>query len=106
MADKFQTCIDVVAGASKDAISPTQAKQLVQRIMDEVEKRKQNGAASAEEEIGKIGRDIIDQDKLLTAIHRRNAYLTLNAQARVGQYVSKFGTPGEGLRAFMNGWPW
>jgi hypothetical protein len=99
----LQTCIDVISTSSAEALSPTQAKQLVQRIMDEVERRKKNGAINAEEEISKIGRQIIDQDKLLSAIHRRNAYLTVAAEARVKEYVKKFGTPGEGLRAFMNG---
>ncbi len=99
----LQTCIDVIAGASKDALTPTQAKQLVQRIMDEVERRKSAGAENAEEEIRKIGNQIIEQDKLLTAIQRRNAYLTVLAERRVTEYTKKFGTPGEALRAFMNG---
>jgi hypothetical protein len=99
----LQTCIDVIATASKDALSSTQAKQLVQRIMDEVERRKGAGAINAEEEIRKIGTQIIEQDKLLTAIQKRNAYLTVSAEKRVKEYVKKFATPGEGLRAFMNG---
>jgi hypothetical protein len=99
----LQTCIDVIAKSSNDALSETQAKQLVQRIMDEVERRKANGAINAEEEIRKIGTQIVEQDKLLTAIQRRNAYLTVQAERRVKEYTKKFGTPGEGLRAFMNG---
>lgn len=102
-ASNFQTCIDVITKASTDAISPDQAKSLVQRIMDEVERRKAAGAVNAEEEIAKIGRDIIEQDKLLSAISKRNAYLTVMATRRIGDYVKKFKTPGEGLLAFMNG---
>lgn len=100
---KFQTCIDTIAAASRDALSPDQAKSLVQRIMNEVERRKKNGAVSAEDEINKIGKSIIEQDKLLSAIQRRNAYLTVAASKRVHDYVNKFGTKGEGLQAFMNG---
>lgn len=99
----LQTCIDVIAEASKDALSPKQAKDLVQRIMDETERRKANGAGSAEEEIRKIGRDLIEKDKLLTAIHQRNSYLTVLAERRIAAYVSNWSSPGEGLRAFMNG---
>lgn len=103
MNKNLQTCIDVVATAAKDAISPDHAKRLVQQIMDEVERRKAAGFANAEEEIRKIGRDIISRDKLLSSIQKRNAYLTVRAERRVHDYVKKFGTPGEGLRAFMNG---
>lgn len=105
MASKssFQDCIDVVSKASRDAISPSQAKELVQRMMDQVQRTKGGENANVESVIRKIGKDLTESDKLLSAIQSRNAYLTHIAQTRIKNYVKNFATPGEGLRAFMNG---
>lgn len=102
-AKNFQTCIDIVAKAAGDSISPDQAKSLVQQMVDQVERSKKDDFANAEERVREIGRDIIAKDKLLSAIQRRNAFLTVKAERRIHDYVKKFGTTGEGLRAFMNG---
>lgn len=101
--NNYQTCIDVVAKAAGDSISPDQAKSLVQQMMNEVERAKKDDFANVEEHIKEIGRKIIEKDKLLTAIQKRNAFLTVKAEAHIHDYVKRFGTPGEGLRAFMNG---
>ncbi|CAB4182652.1 structural protein [uncultured Caudovirales phage] len=99
----LQTCIDVVVKAAGDDISQDQAKSLVQQMMNEVENAKKQDFANVEEHIREIGRKIIEKDKLLSAIQQRNAFLTVKAERRIKNYVTKFGTTGEGLKAFMNG---
>jgi polyhydroxyalkanoate synthesis regulator phasin len=99
----LQTCIDTVVKAAGDSISEAQAKTLVQQMMDQVEGAKKQDFANVEEHIRDIGRKIVEKDVLLTAIQKRNAFLTVKAERRIKDYVKKFGTTGEGLRAFMNG---
>ncbi len=100
---RFQQCIDVISSSSEKAITSEQAQSLVQRIMDHIERTKGSEGANAEAQIADIGRQIIEQDKLMSAIQKRNAYLTVVSQRRIKDYVKNFSTPGEGLRAFMNG---
>lgn len=98
----LKTCIDIIANSSDKEITPDQAKSLVDRIMSEV--NKPTGALdSAEAKVREIANKIIGEDKVLSAIQRRNTLLTVIAQNRMLQYAGKFPTMGEGLQAFMNG---
>jgi hypothetical protein len=102
MKQDLKTCVDIIANASDKELSPDQAKSLIDRIMNEVN-RPTEALDSAEKRVRELGQQIIAEDKLLSAIQRRNAYLTVIAGNRIRDYVKKFPTPGEGLLAFMNG---
>lgn len=102
MHQDIQRCIDVISDASQGEITPEQAKSLVDRIVNEVN-RPTSALDSAEKRIREIGTKIVEQDRLQSAIQRRNALLTVIAQTKITTYAKKFSTSGEGLIAFMNG---
>lgn len=102
MEKNLQKCIDVIAEASGGEITHAQAKSLVQKIMDEVS-RPGTDLTNTEARIKELGAAIINEDKMASALQRRNALLTHIATARIHIYAEKFGTRGEGLLAFMNG---
>jgi hypothetical protein len=102
MKQDVNACIDIIAKAGEGEITPDQAKSLVNQIMNEI--NRQNGRLdNAEARIKEIGNKLINEDKMLSALQRRNALLTVLAQDRVKNYVKKFPSTGDGLLAFMNG---
>jgi hypothetical protein len=98
----LKTCIDIIANASDKELSPDQAKRLIDQIMSEVN-RPSAALDNAEAKVRELGKQIIGEDKVLSAIQRRNALLTVIANNRIHDYVKKFPTMGEGLMTFMNG---
>lgn len=102
MTPDLKTCIDTISNSSGKEITPDQAKSLVDRIMNEVN-RPNAALDNAEAHVRALGEKIIGEDKVLSAIQRRNMLLTQMANTRVHQYAQKFPTLGEGLQAFMNG---
>lgn len=102
MKPTLQKCIDVIVAASEKEITPEQARSLVDRMVNEVE-RPTGELDNAEKRLAEIGNQIIGEDKLMSAVQRRNTLLTMFARQRIRKYTEKFSTRGEGLRAFMAG---
>lgn len=104
MKKDLKKCVEIVVAAAKDAITMEQAATLVDRMVNSLDGGDASAnLANAEMRVKELGEKIIESDKLHSSIQRRNQYLTIMAKRRTMEFVRKFPTPGEGLRAYMNG---
>ena len=96
-------CIKTVHDVVKERFSEKDAEDLVNEVTRRLHNADASKMTSSEEKLTQIAKDMVDEDRIATALARRNAMLTVKAVRRVNDFVSHFKTMGEGLNAFING---
>ena len=100
---KKHPCVDVIKSAIGDQITEEQAQTLIDGILKKTESDDLADLVKIEDKIKKIGDDLVKDNKVTAALQKRNALLQVATRRRRERFISRFGTMGKGIDAFING---
>ena len=103
MAKKAHPCIAIIRAAVGDKISKEQADGIINEILEQVKNGDLAALGNVEARITKIGKDIVNDNKMHGALQKRQALLTIKAERTLNDFVARFDNMGEGFAAYING---
>src|SRR5687768_16779623 len=94
-------CITNVTSSGQ--LNDAEAERLLKRLHDKAKLRSQKTGATITDALKEIAGEMVVEEKMMSAIQKRNALLFIQAKRNAKAYAKRFSSLGEGLQALIEG---